>query len=259
VITECALIAFGQAVPKETSALWTRHLNPKFSGKRRDRIDPRTGSIQYFDIGGFMSDGGNGAIYGYDGTDSFTPYNAAGAVLKAPVEVEEWEAPLRWLRYEFLADATGHGQWRGGLGTHVEILHTYDPEIYQPHDTMVMTGAFDGEKFGALGLLGGMEGKTHKMGIVRKGKRVRLRTMSSAYLEPADIVWTKSGGGGGVGDPLDREVEKVRWDLMNGYISHRVARTIYGVVINPESFVVDEEGTQTLRKKLKKKQLDSCT
>jgi N-methylhydantoinase B len=125
---------------------------------------------------------------------------------------------------------------------------------------MVMTGAFDGEKFGALGLLGGMEGKTHKMGIIRKGKRVRLRTMSSAYLEPADLVWTKSGGGGGVGDPLDREVEKVRWDLMNGYISLGVARNIYGVAIDPESFVVDEEGTQTLRKKLKqKKRLDSGT
>jgi len=91
------------------------------------------------------------------------------------------------------------------------------------------------------------------MGILRKGKRVRLRTMSSAYLEPADIVWTKSGGGGGVGDPLDREVEKVRWDLMNGYISHKVARNIYGVAIDPESFVVDEEETQTLRKKLKQK------
>jgi N-methylhydantoinase B len=253
VITECALVAFGQAVPKETSALWTRHLNPKFSGKRRDRIDPRTGSIQYFDIAGFMSDGGNGAIYGYDGTDSFTPYNAAGAVLKAPVEVEEWEAPLRWLRYEFLTDATGHGRWRGGLGTHVEILHTYDPEIYQPHDTMVMTGAFDGEKFGALGLLGGNEGKTHRMGIIRRGRKVKLQTMSSAYLEPGDLVWTKSGGGGGVGDPLDREVESVRSDLMNGYISHKTARTIYGVEIDPETFVVDDEATRGLREKLKKK------
>jgi N-methylhydantoinase B len=251
VITECALVAFGQAVPKETSALWTRHLNPKFSGKRRDRIDPRTGSVQYFDVAGFMSDGGNGAIYGYDGTDSFTPYNAAGAVLKAPVEVEEWEAPLRWLRYSFLTDATGHGQWRGGLGTHVEIVHTSAPQIYQPHDTMVMTGAFDGEKFGALGLMEGGDGKTHKMGIIRKGKRVRLRTMSSAYLKPGDIVWTKSGGGGGVGDPLEREIEKVRWDLMNEYISHRIAKNVYGVVIDPETFVADYEKTKVLREKLK--------
>jgi len=253
VITECALIAFGQAVPKETSALWTRHLNPKFSGKRRDRIDPRTGSIQYFDVAGFMSDGGNGAIYGYDGTDSFTPYNAAGAVLKAPVEVEEWEAPLRWLRYGFLTDATGHGKWRGGLGTHVEILHTYDPRLWQPHDTMVMTGNFDGEKFGALGLMGGKEGKTHKMGILRGGKRVRLRTMSSAYIEPGDIVWTKSGGGGGVGDPLDREIERVRRDLMNEYVSHGVARKVYGVVIDPQTFVVDCEATEALRQRMKRR------
>jgi N-methylhydantoinase B len=247
VITECALIAFGQAVPMETSALWTRHLNPKFSGKRRDRIDLRTGSVKYFDVAGFMSDGGNGAIYGYDGTDSFTPYNAAGAVLKAPVEVEEWEAPLRWLKYEFLQDATGHGRWRGGLGTEVEILHTYDPALWQPHDTMVMTGAFDGEKFGALGLMGGKEGKPHEMGILRKGKPVELKTMSSAYLEPGDIVWTKSGGGGGVGDPLEREPEKVRWDLMNEYISPETALEVYGVVIDPRTFVVNEKATQALR------------
>lgn len=256
VITECALVAFGQAIPEETSALWTRHLNPKFSGKRRDRIDPRTGSIQYFDVAGFMSDGGNGAIYGYDGTDSFTPYNAAGAVLKAPVEVEEWEAPLRWLRYEFLQDAAGHGRWRGGLGTHVEIVHTYDPAIWQPHDTMVMTGNFDGEKFGALGLMGGMGGKTHEMGIIRKDEPVELRTMSSAYIEPGDMVWTKSGGGGGVGDPVDREIEKVRWDLMNEYISHRSAQEIYGVVIDPQTFVVDHRATEALRAKKRKIQKD---
>ena len=257
VITECALVAFGQAVPKETSALWTRHMNPKFSGKRRDRIDPRTGSVQYFDVAGFMSDGGNGAIYGYDGTDSFTPYNAAGAVLKAPVEVEEWEAPLRWLRYEFLEDATGHGKWRGGLGTHVEILHTYDPELWQPHDTMVMTGNFDGEKFGALGLLGGHDGKPHQMGIVRNGKDVELRTMSSAYIEPGDVVWTQSGGGGGVGDPLARDPKKVRWDLLNGYISHQVAEAVYGVVVDPETFELDEEATKMQRLKRKKKSTES--
>jgi len=251
VITECALVAFGQAVPKATSALWTRHLNPKFSGKRRDRTDPRTGAVQYFDVAGFMSDGGNGAIYGYDGTDSYTPYNAAGAVMKAPVEVEEWEAPLRWLRYEFLTDAVGHGQWRGGLGTNVEILHTYDPKLWQPHDTVVMTGNFDGEKFGADGLMGGTGGNPHKMGIIRKGKNVRLRTMSSAYLQPDDIVWTKSGGGGGVGDPLDRDIDRVRWDVINEYISNQTARNVYGVIIDPKNFIVDQEATRDLRKKLK--------
>jgi hypothetical protein len=46
--------------------------------------------------------------------------------------------------------------------------------------TMVMTGAFDGEKFGALGLLGGMEGKTHKMGILRKGKAIPQRSAPRA-------------------------------------------------------------------------------
>jgi len=52
---------------------------------------------------------------------------------------------------------------------------------------------------------------------------------------------------------LDREIEKVRWDLMNEYISYRVANNVYGVVIDPETFVVDYKKTKVLREKLKKK------
>jgi N-methylhydantoinase B/oxoprolinase/acetone carboxylase alpha subunit len=89
------------------------------------------------------------------------------------------------------------------------------------------------------------------MGILRKGTPVELKTMSSAYIQPGDIVWTKSGGGGGVGDPLEREPEKVRWDLMNEYITQETALQIYGVVIDPQTFLVDEEATRALRKKRK--------
>ena len=56
----------------------------------------------------------------------------------------------------------------------------------------------------------------------------------------------------GVGDPLDRGVEKVRKDLRNEYISHQVAIDVYGIVIDPETFVVDYEATKALREKLKK-------
>ena len=77
--------------------------------------------------------------------------------------------------------------------------------------------------------------------------------MSSGYLEPGDIVWTKSGGGGGVGDPLDREIEKVRWDLLNEYISNQVATDVYGVVIDPKTLAVDYEATKAIRERLKKR------
>ena len=114
-----------------------------------------------------------------------------------------------------------------------------------------MSGNADGEKFESVGLLGGTGGTKTKLEIVRGGKRLPYRTFDLQYLEPGDILISNSGGGGGVGDPLDREVEKVRWDTLNEYISIQAARDIYGVVIDPKTFDVDDEATTELRKKLK--------
>ena len=54
---------------------------------------------------------------------------------------------------------------------------------------------------------------------------------------------------------MDREVEKVRWDLINEYISFPVVKKVYGVVIDPETFVVDEEKTRKLREKRKNQKI----
>jgi N-methylhydantoinase B len=172
-------------------------------------------------------------------------------MVRAPVEVEEWYIPYRWLHYEFLTDSGGAGQWRGGLGTHVEALNVYNPEVWQPLDCLTMSGNADGERFGSVGLLGGQGGTKTKLEIVRKGSRLRYRTFDLQYLEPGDILVSNSGGGGGVGDPLDREVEKVRLDALNEYISIQAARDVYGVVIDPKTFEVDDEATKALREKLK--------
>ena len=172
-------------------------------------------------------------------------------MVRAPIEVEEWYIPYRWLHYEFLTDSAGAGQWRGGLGTHVESLNVYNPEVWQPLDCLTMTGNADGEKFGSEGLMGGKGGTQTKLEIVRKGKRLSYRTFDLQYLEPGDTLVSYSGGGGGVGDPLDKEAEKVRLDALNEYISIQAARDTYGVVIIPETYEVDYEATTALRKKMK--------
>jgi len=66
--------------------------------------------------------------------------------------------------------------------------------------------------------------------------RRRFPTMDITYIEPGDRLITYSGGGGGVGDPLDRDVEKVRMDALNEYISVKCASEVYGVVLDPETF-----------------------
>ncbi len=250
-ITECVQIVLGQIVPKDTSALWSRHLCPITTGKLRNKIDPRTKSPQFYWASPFHGDGSNGAIYGYDGTNGLGPCHTGGAVVRAPVEVEEWETPYKWLNYEILTDSAGDGEWRGGTGTDFKIVNTYDPKVWQPLDCVVMTGNSDGIKFGNLGLMGGTEGNPNRLGIIRKGKDVQLRCCDVQYVEPGDIIWTKSGGGGGVGDPLDREVGKVQEDALNEYISIKRARDVYGVVIDPKSFEVNHKATTELRKKLK--------
>ena len=63
-----------------------------------------------------------------------------------------------------------------------------------------------------------------------------------------DIVAGGSAGGGGYGDPIDRDPLLVMKDLEEGIISHRIARDIYQVAYNQETLLVDEEKTKALRK-----------
>ncbi len=250
-ITECVQLAIAQVAPKETPATWGRHVNPLYAGKRRDKIDPRTGSIMEYTAHTFHAVASSGAAWGYDAVDGNGSSPLGGAMIRAPIEVEEWMIPYRWLHYEFLSDSAGAGQWRGGLGTHVEALNVYNPEVWQPLDCLTMSGNADGEKFESVGLQGGKGGTRTKLEIERKGKRIPYRTFDLTYLEPGDILISNSGGGGGVGDPLDREVEKVRWDALNEYISVEAARDVFGVVLDPKTFEVDSEATAELRKRLK--------
>jgi len=252
-ITECVMLAMAQVDAKESPATWGRHVNPLYAGKRRDKIDPRTGSIMEYTAHTFHAVASSGAAMGFDAVDGNGSTPLGGAMVRAPIEVEEWMIPYRWLHYEFLTDSCGHGRWRGGLGTHVEAQNIYDKKVWQPLDCLTMSGNADGERFSSVGLQGGTGGTKTKLEIIRKGKHIRYRTFDLMYLEPGDILVSNSGGGGGVGDPLDREVEKVRFDAMNEYISMKTAKNVYGVVLDPKTFKVNEKATAALRARLKSK------
>jgi N-methylhydantoinase B len=150
-----------------------------------------------------------------------------------------------------LTDSAGDGQWRGGLGVHVEYLNCHAPKTWRPLDCAVITGNSDGQKFPPHGLFGGTDGKRHELWIQRGARVLPLRTMDTQYVQPGDVIGTMSGGGGGIGDPLNRDIERVAWDVLNGYISLEKARDIYGVVIDPKSSKVNLEATAALRKRLK--------
>lgn len=251
-VLECVQLALSQAAPKDVPACWTRTLSPILTGKNPKMIDPRTGvRVDYF-ISNFHSAGTAGAVWGFDGWDGLGNAENSGTVTRSPIEIDERDFPWRFLCSEWITDSAGHGQFRGGMGAHAEYLNLHDPETYTPGDSYVYTGNSDGEKFSPFGFLGGHDSGKSKMWIKRGGKKHRLHTVDMVQVQPGDIVMSTCPGGGGVGDPLDRDIEKVKEDVRNEYISIKTARDIYGVVIDPVSFEVDPEGTARLRRKKKR-------
>jgi N-methylhydantoinase B len=72
-------------------------------------------------------------------------------------------------------------------------------------------------------------------------------------VERNDRVFIRPAGGGGYGDPLEREPERVLRDVMDGYVSEKAARDLYGVLIDTETWTVDVTATKRARSDMKAK------
>ena len=120
-------------------------------------------------------------------------------------------------------------------------------------DEAVFTTAVNRSKFPPWGVASGKEGTTNYMVVIRDGKELmRVSRILNFKLKKGDVVSIRTGGGGGWGDPLERDPELVLKDVLNGYITVDAAREVYGVVIDPERMEVDREATEELRAKKSK-------
>ncbi len=77
--------------------------------------------------------------------------------------------------------------------------------------------------------------------------------MSNFILKKSDIVSIRSGGGGGWGDPLERDPQLVLEDYKDGLISLETANKSYGIIINLEKLIVDLEATKKLKEEMRRK------
>lgn len=68
-------------------------------------------------------------------------------------------------------------------------------------------------------------------------------------MKPGDVIIIDAPGGGGYGNPFERDIESVANDVKQGYVSIESAKNDYGVVIDPQTYEVDEKETRKLRKK----------
>jgi len=79
--------------------------------------------------------------------------------------------------------------------------------------------------------------------------------MREDLLEEWDIFIDRLGGGGGYGDPIERDSALVAEDVRNMVISREIAQKVYGVVLNPDTLELDELATEEERQRIRKERL----
>jgi N-methylhydantoinase B len=208
---------------------------------------------------------GNGARYNRDGVDS------GGSYMSCPnVEWFELHYPILYLFRRHARDSAGAGKFRGGAG--VESAHM----LYDAPEGKIRGVAYGvaGLRNSGHGIFGGYPGAPSIMVLLKEtnvekflrrnkspvdigeiGGRARVLAYCNFEMNKNDVLYMRVASGGGYGDPLERVPELVRKDVMNGLVSEKAARDIYGVVLDEVSFELDALATQQLRAFLREEEL----
>ncbi len=160
-----------------------------------------------------------------------------------PAEVCEIEQPLEILRSEFIPDSGGAGKFRGGMGLRRDYRFLEEEAVLQ-----VRSGR---RAFRPYGLHGGSPGKP-SWNILNPGPEHRiLPAKFTMTIRRGDVYRHELPGGGGWGEPLERDAGRVLRDVRNGLVTLQSARDDYGVVIDPGTWTVEEAATRELRAELR--------
>jgi N-methylhydantoinase B len=188
--------------------------------------------------------GGMGASAGADGHYvSIFPANGANT----PVEIFESDTPLIVEKRGLLPDSGGAGKRKGGLGR--RVVFRVPDDAYAPIPPVnlgIQSGRY---RYPPEGLFGGRPGS--KAQFLVNGKSGNPYGLTQ--FGPGEVVVMDAAGGGGYGDPLERDLELVEQDVLDGYVTLERAREDYGVVINLETVKADAEATAALRRSRSKK------
>jgi len=205
-------------------------------------VDPRT--KEYF-ILCEPNPGGWGAGANKDGESALVSVSD-GETYSNPAEVLEIRYPILVERNELnLADGVGAGKFRGGFG----VVKDYRVLADQATFTTDVVRA----KFPPWGVHGGRNGTTNYMVVIRDEKELmRVSRIANFKLQKGDIISIRSGGGGGWGDPYERDPDLILNDVKEALITPEQAREIYKVVMNPQTLEIDRKATEQLRATEKK-------
>ena len=178
--------------------------------------------------------GGMGASSVADGNFVYIfPANGANT----PVEILESDTPLIVEKRELIPDSGGPGRTKGGLGRRM-VLRIPDDE-YAPLPPVSLAMQSGRYRHPPEGLFGGKHGL--KATFLVNGKEGNPYGLT--HLKPGDVVMIDAPGGGGYGNPLERDPELVEKDVVDGYVSLEAASDQYGVVMDPETLKVNVGAT----------------
>ncbi|WP_419909860.1 hydantoinase B/oxoprolinase family protein [Hoeflea sp.] len=178
--------------------------------------------------------GGWGGGVGGDGQSALVNL-VNGGFRNIPAEVYETKFPVRIEEFSIRGDSGGPGRWRGGCG----VVRTY--KLLEDCFSALW---FERSRTPAWGLEGGADGAGPQNTITHPdGTTEQLLKMRAREFPAGTIVETRTGGGGGFGDPKARPFDEVLADVRQGYVSVQAAWNDYGVRISGD-MTIDESASQ---------------
>lgn len=171
--------------------------------------------------------GGTGAFSSGDGNNTMRNFAEGDISSIQPVESIELTCPLRVESTTLRQNSGGAGTWRGGLGLRREI------RLLGPHARLSVLS--DKNVIPPYGVRGGLSSAANRFTVRRDNEELMpsmLPGKVTAFpLRTGDVVIEETAGGGGYGDPLERDPTAVARDTAFGYVSPASARSVYGVVV----------------------------
>ena len=206
-------------------------------------VDERGSKPKLWSYANFNECGGGGGAFGTDGNPCMMEMGVAGGMKFISIEMEEWLYPVLVEQCEIYEDSQGAGRWRGAPGviTRVRGYESGPMEIY------TYSWGHNNLSHGTLGGRPGIGGTV----FIRDPENPETRTFFSGFgnfrLPPGWEYVVIASGGGGYGDPLERDSDLVGADVRDGVVSDGAARDEYGVVLVSGADRVDGDATEELR------------
>ena len=210
-------------------------------------IDERGEAARLWSYANFNECGGGGGALGTDGSPCMMEMGVAGGMRFASAEMEEWLYPVVVEQCEIYEDSQGAGRWRGAPGviTRVRGDDSGPMEIYS------FSWGHNNLSHGTMGGSPGVGGTLFIRDPANPARKTFYSGFGNFTLPSGWEYAVIASGGGGYGDPLEREPESVAADVRDGIVSPGAALDDYGVVLVGATHEIDDDATEERRRRLR--------